>query len=162
MFSRPVASALVALAFSTTHLPSQAMQESFEFTAAYNWGQQADSGNAVTYTRTGVVAGAWQWRFASGKRGNTHFLAHSFYRSEPNVLIGTITFNMFELEKSAPGTDELYVAYRATSFDSDTGTVDVEGEVIGGKGRYQGATGRMTWSSTNGFIERGTGVLNLP
>ncbi len=133
----------------------------FEFTAAYNWGQLLDSGNPVTNTRVGVVAGAWQWRFAGGRTGNTHFLAHSLYRSNPNKLMGTITFNMFELEGTAAGADELYVAYEATSFDGDTGSVSVGATVIGGKGRYDGASGQMHWVSTNGFIERGTGVLQL-
>ena len=137
-------------------------QQPFSFSAAYNWGQLLDSGNPVTYTRAGVVAGSWQWRFANGRKGNTHFLAHSFYRSVPNVLIGTITFNMFELEKSTAGSDELYVAYEATSFDADVGSVSVKGNVIGGKGKYQGTTGELEWVSTNGFIEDGTGVLRLP
>jgi hypothetical protein len=133
----------------------------FEFTAAYNWGQLLDSGNAVTYTRAGVVAGSWQWRFSDGKKGNTHFLAHSFYRSVPNILLGTITFNMHELEGTKAGEDELYVAYQGTSFDQDTGTVAVEGLILGGKGKYAGAGGKLSWVSTNGFIERGSGVLKL-
>ena len=150
-----------ALALSAS-AGASAAEHPFEFSAAYNWGQVIDSGNAVTYTRSGNVVGAWQWRFADGRKGNTHFQAQSFYRSHPNVLLGTITFEMHELEGSAAGSDALYMAYEATSFDADTGSVSVVGTIIGGKGRYAGAGGSVRWVSTNGFIERGQGTIVLP
>ena len=149
---------VVALIAGSAH----AIEHKFEFSAAYNWGQVIEGSNAVTYTRVGVVAGSWQWRFADGKRGNTHFLAQSLYRSNPNLLVGTITFNMFEFERSAPGTDELYMSYEAITFDQDSGSVTVKGRILGGKGKYAGASGDAIWTSVNGFIESGKGTLILP
>jgi hypothetical protein len=149
-----------ALVFSAGAV--SAAEHPFAFSAAYNWGQALDSGNAVTYTRAGNVVGSWQWRFADGRKGNTHFSAQSFYRSQPNLLVGTITFNMFEMESSAAGSDELYMTYDATSFDADTGSVSVSGRIVGGKGRYAGASGSAHWVSTNGFIDRGEGTMVLP
>lgn len=152
-----VLAAAVVLSTSAT-----AADHPFAFTAAYNWGQRVDQGNAVTYTRAGNIVGSWQWRFGDGRKGNTHFSAQTFYRSQPNLLVGTITFDMFELEGSAAGSDELYMTYEATGFDADTGSVSIVGRIIGGKGRYEGAGGRAEWVSINGFIERGEGVIVLP
>lgn len=159
----PIRNIVLAGALALSALAdASAAEHPFEFSAAYNWGQKIDSGNPVTYTRSGSVVGAWQWRFADGRKGNTHFEAQSFYRSQPNVLLGTIVFNMYEMEGSPPDSDALYMVYEATSFDADTGSVSIVAKIIGGKGRYAGAEGRASWVSTNGFIERGTGVLVLP
>lgn len=158
MLIRSLATAVLAFSASV----AAAAEHPFTFSAAYNWGQIVESGNAVTYARAGNVVGAWQWRFEDGRKGNTHFSAQSFYRARPNLLVGTITFNMFEMEGSAAGSDELYMTYEATSVDADTGSVSVSGRIIGGKGRYAGASGDARWVSTNGFIERGEGRIVLP
>lgn len=152
--------AAAALALATSN--AAAAEHPFTFSAAYNWGQVVDSGNPVTYARAGNVVGSWQWRFNDGRKGNTHFAAQSYYRSQPNLLVGTITFNMFEMEGSVAGTDELYMTYEATSFDAVTGNVSIAGRIIGGKGRYAGAGGTARWVSNNGFIERGEGTIVLP
>lgn len=133
----------------------------FEFTAAYNYGPSMVQNTAVTYTRVGEIVGSWQWRFANGYKGNTHFTAFAFYRSYPeNILIGTIVFNMFELV--GEGEDELYMTYEAISRDEAGASVEIEAEIIGGTGKYSGATGNVHWIAVNGFIEKGTGELILP
>jgi hypothetical protein len=77
------------------------------------------------------------------------------------MLAGVIEFNMFELEGSTPGIDMLYISYNGVSTDYSTGKTIIEATIIGGKGKYDGASGTAKWISINGFIEEGGGIIKL-
>jgi hypothetical protein len=71
---------------------------------------------------------------------------------------------MSEFENSAPGTDALYLAYEGVEFQQEglnQLSIAVEGRFVGGRGRYQGATGSLKVVSVNGFIENGFADVQL-
>lgn len=75
----------------------------FEFSAGYNWGETIDVSSPTVFGRSGLITGSWQWRFANGRKGNTHFRSATVFRSNPYALVGTIELNMWELEGTEPG-----------------------------------------------------------
>ncbi len=139
---------------------SSKMEKKFTFKAAYNWAETRDAGDGVAvFSKAGTIAGSWSWTFADGEKGNTHFISASMFRSNPYALVGTIEFNMFELTGNKE--DILYMSYNGLSTDYATGVTKIEAVIVGGKGRYNEASGNLKWISINGFIDEGSGVLIL-
>ncbi|MDX1960268.1 MAG: hypothetical protein SFU98_16990 [Leptospiraceae bacterium] len=135
-------------------------EKKFTFRAAYNWAETRDVGDGITvFSKAGTIAGSWSWSFHDGEKGNTHFISASMFRGNPYALIGTIEFNMFELTGNKE--DVLYMSYNGISTDYATGVTKIEATIVGGKGKYKDASGNLKWTSINGFIEDGIGVLYL-
>lgn len=136
------------------------MERKFTFKAAYNWAETRDVGDGIAvFAKAGTIAGSWSWTFSDGEKGNTHFISASMFRSNPYALVGTIEFSMFELTGNKE--DLLYMSYNGISTDYATGVTKIEAAIVGGKGRYKEASGNLIWTSINGFIEEGSGVLVL-
>lgn len=132
----------------------------FSFKAAYNWADTYDVSEAGNFAKGGRLVGSWSWNFKEGKKGNTHFSSSSFFRLSPYALLGLISFNMWELEGTKPGKDVLLVSYEGISSTPD-GVTKIKAKIVGGKGKYKGATGDLKWTSINGFINNGLGKINL-
>lgn len=139
----------------------------FEITGGYAFAQTFDLINpdAGLFSKAGLLVGSWHWNFEDGTTGSTHLEAATAVRITPkaSALMGTMQLNMFELQGTPPGEDLLYLAYEGIDFqfDGSKASFVVEGQFIGGKGKYVNATGHIKVTSVNGFIEKGEGVLHL-
>jgi hypothetical protein len=142
----------------------------FEITGAYSFADTYDvmQPNDGVIARAGRLTGAWRLKEQAGRSGNVHVNAATAVRIVPNerpTLMGTMELNMSEFENSAPGTDALYLAYEGVDFQQNglsELTIAVEGRFVGGRGKYQGATGSVKVVSVNGFIENGVAEVRLP
>lgn len=140
---------------------------SFTVTGAYQFTETftVHSDKPFVHADAGRIAGAWRFEFEDGTSGSCHVNGATANRITPNdaSLFGTMRIDMFEVTGDASRTDALYLAYESTSFQVDGPNVDivVEGEFVGGAGRYEGATGRLRVRSVNGYIGEGTGMLSF-
>jgi hypothetical protein len=142
----------------------------FEITGAYSFADTYDvmKPNDGVIARAGRLTGAWHLTEKAGRSGNVHVNAATAVRIVPNErpsLMGTMELNMSEFENSTPGTDALYLAYEGVDFQQNGPsqlTISVEGRFVGGRGKYQGATGTLKVASVNGFIENGVAEVMLP
>ncbi|NRA66811.1 MAG: hypothetical protein HRU19_20145 [Pseudobacteriovorax sp.] len=153
---------IFAVVFSSLLFNQAYAKETQEFTfkAAYNWADTFDLSEAGNFAKGGKLVGSWSWNFKNGKKGNTHFTSASFFRLKPYILEGLISFNMWELEGSKIGEDTLLVSYEGLS-STPNGVTKIRAKIVGGKGKYLGATGELKWTSVNGFIDSGKGTINL-
>ena len=77
-------------------------------------------------------------------------------------MFGTMRFDLGEGEGADPKGNLLYLAYEGSiELQGSVQIVTVEGEFIGGTGRYENATGDFQATSINGFFTNGTGNLML-
>jgi hypothetical protein len=142
----------------------------FEITGAYSFADTYDvmQPSEGVIARAGRLTGAWRLKEKAGQSGNVHVNAATAVRIVPNErpsLMGTMELNMAEFENSTPGTDALYLAYEGVDFQQNglsQLTIAVEGRFVGGRGKYQGATGTLKVVSVNGFIENGVAEVRLP
>ena len=140
---------------------------SFKVTGAYQFTETftIDSDSPFVHAGAGRIAGAWRFEFEDGTAGSCHVNGATANRATSGgaSLFGTMQIDMFEVTGDASRTDLLYLAYESSSFSVDGPNVDivVEGEFVGGAGRYEGATGRLSVRSINGYIGEGSGALTL-
>ena len=142
------------------NLNAFAKEEKFSFSAAYNWADTFDIAEAGNFAKSGRLVGSWSWKFDNLKSGNTHFASTSFFRLEPYILSGLIKFNMWEIDNSERESSSLLMSYEGISTTAD-GVTKVKAKIVGGKGKYKNASGTANWTSINGFIKDGTGVIDL-
>jgi hypothetical protein len=157
--------AAAALAGATSSIAStEATTMRFQITGAYSFADTYDimARSDGVIARAGRLTGSWRLiDIATKASGNAHLNAATALRIVPGEapsLIGTMELAMSEHHNTAPGTDILWLAYEATSFEqigANTTIVRVEGRVVGGRGRYAGAKGDISVVSVNGFIEDG-------
>jgi hypothetical protein len=160
-----------ALAGSSPSAASaEATAVTFQITGAYSFGDTYDimapTGGVIA--RAGHLTGSWRLiDIATKTSGNAHLNAATALRIVPEEapsLMGTMELAMSEHHNTAPGTDVLWLAYEATSFEQrgpNTTIIRVDGRVVGGKGRYAGAKGDLSVVSINGFIEDGQMNIQL-
>ncbi len=118
------------------------------------------------FAQAGQLTGSWRWEFENGKQGSTHIngaTANRILFNGKHELFGTMKINMFEFDGSAPEEGVLFLSYKSQEFEVNGSkvTITVSGEFTGGTGKYQGARGRLTVTSTNGFFEDGKGEIIL-
>jgi hypothetical protein len=131
--------------------------------------QFADTFNVTSqdpfiFAQAGRLTGAFQWRFADGTEARTHVNGATANRVTAlgAEIFGTMKINMFEANGAAPDSELLYLAYEGQITAEGTKvSVKVKGRFIGGTGRYNGATGDVELTSTNGFFDDGKGTLRL-
>lgn len=134
----------------------------YRFAESFSLQQQ----DPFVFAQAGQLTGSWQWTI-DGRTANTHVngaTANRVRGGADNELFGTMQIDMFEFEESTRGSDLLYLAYRSSVFTQadPTLTIKVEGEFIGGTGKYAGARGHLTVTSVNGFFSDGVGQIVLP
>lgn len=115
--------------------------------------------------RSGQLTGAWSFAFEDGgPSGNAHLDAATLFRKTPRAteLSGLMRFHMHEVDGGPEGSAWLYLSYEGSDlrFEGSKAIFAVEGQFVGGTGKYQGATGWLQVKSVNGFDE-GRGELFL-
>ncbi len=139
----------------------------FKVTGAYQFTETftIHSEKPIIHAEAGRIAGAWRFEFEDGTSGSCHVNGATTNRvtSDGAALFGTMRIDMFEVTGDASRTDMLYLAYESTSFNVEGPNVDivVQGEFIGGTGRYKEASGNLRVRSVNGYIGEGSGTLTL-
>ncbi|MEL7002564.1 MAG: nuclear transport factor 2 family protein [Bacteroidota bacterium] len=129
-------------------------------------GYSLHNNDPFLFAQAGQLTGSWHWEFDNGQKGNTHVngaTANRVLGSGENELFGTMQINMYEFEGTPMGQDILYLAYTSKEFKIEGSKVSivVTGEFIGGKGKYEGASGHLKVTSVNGFFEDGLGTIIL-
>ena len=118
----------------------------------------------MAIARAGQLTGAWQFKFEdeNGPTGSAHIDASTLFRltNQGPSLSGLMRFHMHEIDGDEPGSGWLYLSYEGTDlkFEGTKATFVVEGQFVGGTGRYEGATGWLRVTSVNGF-DTGKGEL---
>lgn len=166
---RSALDALLTVALATPTLAQTPMPDtlSFTVTGAYQFTEAftVHADDPLVHADAGRIAGAWRFEFDDGTSGSCHVNGATANRITPSgaALFGTMKLDMFEVTGDATRADALYLAYESTSFYVDGPTVDivVEGQFVGGAGRYAGATGSVRVRSVNGHIGEGNGTLIL-
>ena len=69
-------------------------------------------------------------------------------------------FNLWEIDNSESESNSLLMVYEGISSTVD-GVTKIKAKIVGGKGKYKKASETATCTSINGFINDGTGVINL-
>ncbi|MEM7548706.1 MAG: nuclear transport factor 2 family protein [Bacteroidota bacterium] len=135
----------------------------YQFVGGYTIQQN----NPFIFAQAGQLTGSWHWEFDNGQKGNTHINGATANRvlagTGKNELFGTMQINMYELEGTPMGQDLLYLAYTSRVFELEGSSVkiEVDGEFIGGTGKYKNASGHLNLTSINGFFEDGGGTIYL-
>ena len=83
----------------------------------------------------------------------TNFKCTGIYQTEPAAML------MGSCNMKQAGTQDFYVLNWQCTV-SGTGKENCKGNVIGGTGKFKGATGKMEWTDVAGFGE-GEGTFNL-
>lgn len=165
---KTLTTALAATALVAGTANAQETEMNFEVSGGYAFGDTHDimDPEQSVIARAGHLTGAWQFRFddEQGPSGNAHLDAATLFRLTPHgpSLSGIMRFHMHEIDGSAPGTGWLYLSYDATElkFEGTNSRFVVEGDFVGGTGRFEGATGSLRVTSINGF-DTGGGQLIL-
>lgn len=121
-------------------------------------------GAPFVLAQAGRLTGAFRFRFQDGPEMRAHIAGATANRvtAEGGRIFGTMQIKMGEAKAAAPGTNLLRFAYEGdVSAEGSRVTVQVAGRLLGGTGRYEGASGSLEVTSVNGFFADGTGTLAL-